>query len=566
MLVTLLAWMAAPADASAQAPAQALPWPPTSDFTALGRQAQWLIEQHPTTLAQAEAAQAAGRFAAGARDIPALGVGQPPVWMHLRVHNTAATTESAHFVLRAMWMEHVDIHVLQDGQLLQHWQRDGAQPIAHALEPGLGITVPLQLPPGDSDIFARFETPETMVLPVYLLDDATLDDARRLVHYGFGLMYGLLFVLLAYNAMVGLALREPDYFYYALYLFSMLALNITFNGFGEAWLWPGAAQWQRVAAPVLLLFKASCGLLFACHFFRLSRASPRLLRGVLALGSLGMAVVVAATLQGAEAFATLLAREGMLGAALVMLALGVVQLRRRETAATLYTLGVAAGVGGMLVTALTLRGALEVTLPHYHATGIGSMLEATLLGLALVARMRLGRKAHRQAEHMAMRDPLTGLWNRRGFADIAERIWSGTPAQQQPLSLVVLDIDHFKRINDLHGHDTGDRVLVALAKSLTQHCRHGDEVARWGGEEFIVLLPGTHLAQAVGLAERLRQAVGQLDLRAGGTPLPLTVSLGVAERRPHQRLEALITEADMLLYRAKRQGRNRVEHTLAAPP
>lgn len=154
----------------------------------------------------------------------------------------------------------------------------------------------------------------------------------------------------------------------------------------------------------------------------------------------------------------------------------------------------------------------------------------------------------------AERDALTGLGNRRHLERRAAELLSGAQAQGGPLSLAVIDVDHFKQVNDRYGHLIGDQVLVQLAHLLRENTRSGDVLARYGGEEFVILLPGMTLGDAAEVCERLRERVG-----AYGWPvkLPVSVSIGLAAAPPHD-WPALLAQADAALYRAKGGGRNRV--------
>ena len=158
----------------------------------------------------------------------------------------------------------------------------------------------------------------------------------------------------------------------------------------------------------------------------------------------------------------------------------------------------------------------------------------------------------RAQEHLARTDPLTGLANRRGFQEAAEREVSRASRNGAPLSTVVFDIDHFKRVNDAHGHATGDLVLQHVARCLEVTARCTDVVARWGGEELIALLPDTDLRGAHRFAERVREAVAAGE---GGLP-PVTVSAGVAQREPGETMGDSIARADARLYEAKASGRD----------
>jgi diguanylate cyclase (GGDEF)-like protein/PAS domain S-box-containing protein len=158
----------------------------------------------------------------------------------------------------------------------------------------------------------------------------------------------------------------------------------------------------------------------------------------------------------------------------------------------------------------------------------------------------------------AMTDPLTGLLNRRGLASNVERLSRAPAGSGTVASWIMLDIDHFKRVNDTHGHDGGDAVLKHVAAMLTAFAREGDVVARLGGEEFVVMLPGAGLAAALAAAERLRARIEQSEPNAGGTPLRITSSFGVAVQHPGTPWGVAVQAADEALYRAKEGGRNRV--------
>lgn len=170
-------------------------------------------------------------------------------------------------------------------------------------------------------------------------------------------------------------------------------------------------------------------------------------------------------------------------------------------------------------------------------------------------------KAWKRVNEMAMLDTLTGLSNRRDFMPAAQRELDLALRHRQPLALLVLDVDHFKAINDTLGHLGGDEVLVQVAHRCRQALRTTDLLARWGGEEFIMLLPNTPLAQARQLAERVRASIIEAPaIVVSDRPVAVTASLGAAGIMPGQvsSLEQLIRRADSALYLAKSAGRDQV--------
>ncbi len=175
---------------------------------------------------------------------------------------------------------------------------------------------------------------------------------------------------------------------------------------------------------------------------------------------------------------------------------------------------------------------------------------------------RLLAESHRHMERLAVTDGLTGLFNRRHFNLTLAQEWARASRNGRSLSLVLLDIDHFKRYNDAYGHQAGDACLIEVAGVLKAHARRsGDCAARYGGEEFALILPELSSAQAGEIAERIRQAVAELALPNSGSDSGIvTVSIGVAARVPGDtmRPEDLLRLADEALYAAKHEGRNRV--------
>jgi diguanylate cyclase (GGDEF)-like protein len=186
------------------------------------------------------------------------------------------------------------------------------------------------------------------------------------------------------------------------------------------------------------------------------------------------------------------------------------------------------------------------------------LMQAVATSLALALR---NADVHSQVQKLALRDPLTGLLNRRALSNILTRRFRETERYGTPLSLIMLDLDYFKEVNDRFGHPAGDALLKSVARLLGRSVRTVDVVARYGGEEFAIVLPGTHLPHALVLADRVRQAVAQHKFVVDGTAVRLTCSMGIA-RIPNPQvtaLEHLIGAADRALYQAKSRGRNRVE-------
>jgi diguanylate cyclase len=196
-----------------------------------------------------------------------------------------------------------------------------------------------------------------------------------------------------------------------------------------------------------------------------------------------------------------------------------------------------------------------------------SLGAAALVGAAVWPLMHMLRDleaARVQLDVLATRDELTGVFNRRQFLVLADREWARCRRYDMGAAMVMLDVDHFKRINDLHGHLAGDLMLREIARAANETLRHADFLGRFGGEEFLVFLPHTDVLGALDVAERIRERVAAIKLEWRGQQIATTVSLGVATLGiSHDTVGALIADADRALYTAKDAGRNCVRTPLA---
>ena len=237
----------------------------------------------------------------------------------------------------------------------------------------------------------------------------------------------------------------------------------------------------------------------------------------------------------------------------MLVVLGIRALTYEGAIATIYLVAVAGPVAGAIVNDLSMNGVL----PHWNVLidtfDLGVAWEASFFAYAVALRNRGIQTERDRFERLAYLDGLTGVANRRTFDETLLRMWNVARRARVPIAVAMLDIDHFKRLNDTRGHQVGDeclRRIAALCSSVLR--RAGDCFARYGGEEFAAILVNTDMQHAVDLAEHMRRVV-EGD---GG----ITISVGIASRVPTASDDpsALVADADHALYRAKREGRNRV--------
>jgi diguanylate cyclase (GGDEF)-like protein len=257
-----------------------------------------------------------------------------------------------------------------------------------------------------------------------------------------------------------------------------------------------------------------------------------------------------------------MAANGPLGVALVSYALATTKVTASD-AAVLYALPVLwqslfygrRGAGAILAIVALGDALALVSLGRYGypERWVDVMVSVSAISVVIVALQERNQRLLERVSLEARLDPLTGLLNRRGFDQRADLELARLARDPRPFSLVAFDVDHFKRVNDEWGHDVGDRVLQHIGRLLTDEAREVDVLARFGGEEFVALLPDTDVAGGERFANRVREA---LATRTGGLPAA-RLSAGVCAGQVATDVTALVAEADMALYDAKHSGRDR---------
>ncbi|WP_374421212.1 GGDEF domain-containing protein [Chromobacterium sp.] len=237
-----------------------------------------------------------------------------------------------------------------------------------------------------------------------------------------------------------------------------------------------------------------------------------------------------------------------------------------------------AGAGRKMALTVCLLYALLALARIVHAGWAGAVYDAAAMRFSMFSSLGMHwlsfsfilcalyicyERALEHTQHQASHDGLTNLLNQRGFRELAEAAYRRSWRERKPLALLLLDVDHFKSINDRYGHQSGDLVLRQLADCLRHQARADDIVGRYGGEEFVMLLPRTGLHAAHEAAQRIMRAIAELSPQpsAAAAPLRISASIGIAStsQQPYDSLSSLFLAADSRLYQAKRNGRNRIE-------
>jgi diguanylate cyclase (GGDEF)-like protein len=381
----------------------------------------------------------------------------------------------------------------------------------------------------------------------------------------------ILYTALACFAMVSASFwlvgRERMYGYYTLFLLSWLGFMASNSGL--LYVMPGLRDLAALGmhgqwALVTLCFAASTA--FARDFLDVPRHAPRLLP---AFDITSRTLFVAAAVVLFSPWPMPWYGMAMSGVALTLFPLLVVAgawivLRTRDRYAWYFLAGWVPMTIGSMTRALQTAGLVDIDSRATHLYALGVLLQAAALVLGLAERMMRTRRERDQAQQAASHDVLTGVLNRRAFDARLQAACAGARAGGPLPSLLFLDIDHFKAVNDNYGHAGGDACLVETARRIQSQLADGDALGRWGGEEFVVLLPSAGVETARKISEAIRLGVSARPVRFHGHDIAVTISIGIAAFDPDTDDAASLTaRADAALYRAKERGRNRVEAMVA---
>ncbi|MFI0473729.1 diguanylate cyclase domain-containing protein [Halomonas sp. HMF6819] len=527
---------------------------------------------------------------------PTLNLGSEPngAWVRFRVDNT--TSAPLQRLLLIGWNYNlVEAWVLdrtsgqwspsvRTGNFVEPARRDVASPL---------LALPITLPSGQADVYLRLETQLPLILPLRMVDLKTFNREALYDYLSMGAFFGAMLVMMLYSASLFVFIRDSSYIYYCCYLAAAtLYVGSTYN-YGSYFFW---FEWKWLNARVGFL---SVGLtflaagLFERQFLNIKREGAWLLGAANLLILYWFCVVLAALLFPNHVHELFIEEAGALSC-VVALAVAFIVWQRGNVSAGYYFIAWTCLMTSTFFLVLATGGVIPMNTSIRSAQLLGFILEFLLLSIALAERIsrekasrleaqnallavqeqnnkvlekqvalrtRQLEKANRELLKLSSTDPLTQLDNRRGFEEKFIGALQRSLEKSAPLAFVMIDIDHFKAINDTHGHNVGDECLARVGKTLGSYCQ-GDATfaGRLGGEEFAIVFDDLSIAKAEAMAERIRTAIADLTVATAREEIQLTVSIGVATGLAHidDRMPAFAEAADKALYQAKKQGRNRV--------
>lgn len=537
-----------------------------------------------------------------------MGYNENPIWIKLTVtnnlftHTTDSLSDRFYVSVRYPLLDSVEFfHVTSDHVQELH---EGDQFAFDQRYFDLNNFVfPISLYRGEtSDIYIRVQSTSSVSIPLYLETERAFTETQHSNHAINGIYIGITLGLLIYNCFLWLGVRKPVYGFYALAILSIFAFNATITGYTYR-LWPEAIAFQQIAVYVLSTFAAVTTCAFGLVFLDARRSQPKMFWFMLAAIAVYSGILVSMFFIPSILSAKLNVLVTVSGI-LILLIMAVRAIMQGKKSASFYLIGQGAVLFSVFFTVLTSQGVVPL---YYMAPEVlkwCSAFELIFFSFALANLVNeerhlreLAQKESAMAQEQALRaqielnenldklvhdrttelehanqmlkelntkDELTGLRNRRYLNELLPKEYKRAYRDRKEISVLMMDIDFFKQINDNHGHQVGDACLTLAGQIISDNLhRPTDFAVRYGGEEFVVVLGDTPLAGAVAVAEKIRQHFEHTPVPINDNEsIQITISVGVDSEVPTERAdhESLLRRADDYLYRAKEEGRNQVQH------
>ncbi len=414
-------------------------------------------------------------------------------------------------------------------------------------------------------IYFKIESQTPMNLDLAVMDEEEFS-SYNIERIGTTAFYvGAILIILLYNLIIYSFIRVYTFLAYVMFHTIFLFLVLVLNGYFYEFVWYDVPNIGKYILPLLI----AAATVFQVHFFKLfldiQRYGTKLNVLVNAILLYDIFAFVSALFLPYTLALQVATIGSFLSTIIPFLIAQYLIFKYQVHTAKYYTLAWLFLMIGIVIEHLKNLGIVETTLFSRNAMQLGAIIEVVLISIGLADRFNNLLKSNEKLSALVSIDMLTGVYNRHHFFEVAQKMLRIIHIKKEDYALLMLDLDHFKKINDTYGHDAGDRVLRSFAQHVRQGLRENDIFARIGGEEFTLLIKASK-EESIAFANRLREMVKKIELFSDeDEKIAMSVSIGVVGfNDAKENLEKLLKYADKALYSAKEQGRDRVEYITKA--
>jgi diguanylate cyclase (GGDEF)-like protein len=528
-------------------------------------------------------------------DNTSFGFDENHYWLRISLQDLYSSSTPWFLRVDYPLLDKLDVYLLTGTRLLQEFHSGDTQPFNQRPIDNPAFVFPLNIKSSaPHTLYIHVQTSSSLQLPLSLQPESSYWQTIAIENASSAAFYAILLSMIFYNAVIFFIVRERSYLYYVLYLSSFTLFMASIHGWSYRFFWPNSPEIHQLSVVFLIGITICTAGLFTSNFLHLKEKNPALNRMVKALVIVSIASSIASLLIPYAIMIRINAALAIIAAVIAIFATLQEWLRSKSREVMMFIIAWATLLVGFLLYSGQKFGLLPVNVFTEHAIEIGAVLEALLLALGLADRINSERKArietqdrlldiqikanqeldnkvrerteeleimNDQLQVASVTDSLTQVKNRHYFDKKLLAEYRRAYREKSWLSLLILDIDHFKNFNDNHGHQAGDKVLQCVASAIQDVVkRPSDAVTRYGGEEFTVLLPNTPKEGAYMVAERIRKKIESMTVDWEDEALSVTMSIGLVSCIPayYEGETTLLKQADDFLYVAKDNGRNQV--------
>lgn len=491
-----------------------------------------------------------------------LGLRRDVMW--LRVPLEVPLGQQGPWVLRVDYppLDQIGVYLVSDGVLVDYQVVGDHVPMAERPLPLRPFAVPLNLAPGQHEVILRVRTDSSMLVPVHFLRPDVLNAQENAFQMLQGLLTGGGLCLAVYSLLQWVSLRDRMFFYYAMCITGSTAFFFSWYGLAAQYLWPHNPYLIENGPPLAALMVVMSSMLFISRAMGVARWSLAL-SNFMRLLALGCVALIFSSLAGLLDFRGLvtLANVTVILMLVVIVPVAWVQARQGDKASLYLLIGWSVYAVGVGMSTAMLRGLVDMSPWSHYAYQAAALFEMLMwLGVLSVRLDEMRQQAERAGrerealQSLAHTDALTGLPNRRCLLMELDAALARL-AQSSSLAVYLLDLDGFKGVNDQLGHDAGDELLIAVGQRLQNAVRANDTLARFGGDEFVLLAPDVNSEAAQVLGEKiLAQFKDPFEIRGVTCAIGLTVGYALSPRDGHTSAN-LLRCADQAMYNGKQAGK-----------
>jgi len=548
------------------------------------------------------------------RSSPNFGFTDTAYWFRFSIHNKSKNDQKVYIELPIPFLDDVELYRTENFQIQeQHLVGDkypfSSRPVQHQ-----NFVMPFTLLPGNNLMYMRIASAGTVEAPLTLWQPEQHANATADEHFLQGIWAGIIGIMVIYNLLLFLSIRDINYLYYVCFSFGYLFFQISLRGYGFAYLWPTQLEWNSFSISTFIALSNLSVLMLMISFLKLKERNPFAYQ-VMSVIAFISGILLLLTFLIPYSFTIRLTSIITMITCSMSLILGYVSLFRGDPDARYFCLAWTTTFIGISILGAVKFGLIEANFWTNNSGQIGVVLLVSLLSFALANRFNREKELRISAQESSLEnekiarnsqsqllqakihandqlelkveertksmqqaleqlesansrlelasttDALTTLFNRGHFESRLSIEYKRATRHKRELSAIICDIDYFKAVNDTYGHKTGDDCLRNVALVLKNKVtRSGDLIARFGGEEFIILLVDTPLKEAVIIAQSLCDEIRHANLYSNHNQINITASFGISSlsQAPVKSAEDLIHHADVALYQAKRNGRDQI--------